>query len=156
MDPAALPDDQARREAVRQRIGSLANLLDTAFRIPGTRIRFGADALIGLIPGIGDVFGVALGLWMIWQARGVRAPLRLQITMLLNLGIEGLIGIVPVIGDAFDVMWQANQRNRRILLDWMDSQDQVAPQPRRAKGLWLGLAALAVVALLAWILHTPA
>ena len=131
MDPAALPDDQARREAVRQRIGSLANLLDTAFRIPGTRIRFGADALIGLIPGIGDVFGVALGLWMIWQARGVRAPLRLQIKMLLNLGIEGLIGIVPVIGDAFDVMWQANQRNRRILLDWMDSQDQVAPQPRR-------------------------
>lgn len=156
MDSSTSPDERVRRDALRQRIGTLANLLDTAFRVPGTRIRFGVDALIGLIPGFGDVFGVAMGLWMIWQARGVRAPVRMQIKMLMNLLIEGVIGIVPIIGDAFDVMWQANQRNRQILMDWMDEQDQVEPPPSRFPWLWLALAALVVVGLFAWLLRTPA
>ncbi len=154
MDSSTSPDERLRRDALRQRIGTLANLLDTAFRVPGTRIRFGVDALIGLIPGFGDVFGVVMGLWMIWQARGVRAPVRMQLKMLMNLLIEGVIGIVPIIGDAFDVMWQANQRNRQILMDWMDEQDRGKPPPSRFPWLWLALAALVVVGLFAWLLRT--
>ena len=122
------PEQRAKREQLRKHLTRLANGLDTAFRIPGTSIRFGADALIGLIPGIGDAFGLLMGMWMIWQARDVRAPNRLQLKMLGNLGVETLVGIVPVVGDAFDVVWQANQRNRRILMEWMDEQDKEQQQ----------------------------
>ncbi len=113
----------AQRQQLRLKLAQMARVFDTAWRIPGTRIRFGADALIGLIPGVGDLIGVATGLWLIWQARGVQAPPRLQLRMLGNLAIEGLLGIIPVLGDAFDVLWQSNQRNRKILVDWMDAQD---------------------------------
>lgn len=140
---------QVQRQQLRTRLEQLANLLDTAWRIPGTRVRFGVDGLIGLVPVAGDLAGMAMGLWMIWQARSVKAPLRLQIKMLLNLGIEAVIGIVPLIGDAFDVLWQANQRNRRVLLKWMDKQDRTdAPKSRRGWMVWL--AAAAVLAGVVW------
>ena len=134
-----------QRAAVRQRISVLAQTLDTAFRIPGTRIRFGVDALIGLIPGIGDLFGLLLGLWLIWQARSVHAPVRLQLRMLANLGLETVVGIVPVVGDTFDVFWKANLRNRNVLIEWMDEQDQTHNPGRSSLWFWclLGVAVLA-------------
>ena len=129
MDIDTSVETQLQQQQLRQRLDRLARVLDTAFRIPGTRIRFGADALIGLVPGVGDVAGLALGLWLIWQARGVQAPAPLQMKMLGNLGIETLLGIVPVLGDAFDVLWQANQRNRQLLINWMDEQARLQQKP---------------------------
>lgn len=150
MDTQTSPQAQAKRQQLRERLGKLANILDTAWQIPGTRIRLGADALIGLVPVAGDVVGLGLGLWMIWQARSVQAPPRLQGKMLLNLGIEAVIGIVPFVGDAFDVLWQANQRNRRVLIDWMDEQDRVDP-PASKRGWLVWLAAgCALLAALLW------
>ena len=97
------------------RLRWLETLLDEAFTIPGTRIRFGIDGIIGLIPGIGDVLAGILSLlipiaaWM----RGV--PYITLVRMLINVAIGLLVGSVPVFGDVFDIFWKANRRNYRLL-----------------------------------------
>jgi hypothetical protein len=89
--------------------------LDTAFVIPGTNIRFGADALIGLAPGIGDSVTTALAAYIVYEAHQLGAPRRVLIRMIGNVAIDGIVGAVPVFGDLFDVAFRANRRNVRIL-----------------------------------------
>jgi hypothetical protein len=94
----------------------IASLLDDMWRIPGTKIRFGLDALIGWIPGIGDVMaGVAscVIVFASWR-RGV-APVTLA-RMVANILLETAVGGVPVVGDVFHIFWKANRRNYRILI----------------------------------------
>jgi hypothetical protein len=93
------------------RIDALSTLLDTAFVVPGTQIRFGLDALIGLIPGVGDVITTALSLYIVREARALGAPRLLVARMIANVVVDGVVGAVPIVGDAFDVAWRANRRN---------------------------------------------
>jgi Domain of unknown function (DUF4112) len=90
-------------------------LLDEAFSIPGTSIRFGIDGIIGLVPGIGDVLAGILSLVIPLAAwiRGV--PYVTLVRMAVNIGIGVLVGTIPVLGDAFDIFWKANRRNYRLL-----------------------------------------
>jgi len=90
-------------------------LLDEAFRIPGTGIRFGLDGLIGLVPGLGDVLVGLLSLVIPLAAwvRGV--PYVALARMAVNLGIGVLVGSIPVLGDAFDITWKANRRNYELM-----------------------------------------
>jgi Domain of unknown function (DUF4112) len=97
----------------------LATLLDTAFILPGTNVRFGFDAIIGLVPGIGDAITTAISLYIVHEARQLGAPLHVIMRMLANVAIDGFVGAVPVFGDAFDVMWRANRRNVRLLREWL-------------------------------------
>ena len=93
----------------------LAVLLDEAFRIPGTQIRFGLDGIIGIVPGLGDVLAGLLSL-VIPLAAWVRGVPYITLTrMAANLGIGVLVGSVPLLGDAFDIAWKANRRNYRLL-----------------------------------------
>jgi len=103
------------RAARIARIDALATLLDTAFILPGTNIRFGVDAVIGLVPGIGDVITTALSLYIVGEARALGAPRHLILRMLANVALDGVVGAVPLLGDAFDVMWRANRRNIALL-----------------------------------------
>ena len=103
------------RAARIARIDALATMLDTAFILPGTNIRFGVDALIGLIPGVGDVITTALSLYIVGEARALGAPRHLILRMLANVALDGVVGAVPLLGDAFDVMWRANRRNIALL-----------------------------------------
>jgi hypothetical protein len=116
------------------RIDALATLLDTAFVLPGTNVRFGLDALIGLAPGIGDVITTAMSLYIVHEAHQLGAPRHLVFRMLANVALDGIVGAVPVVGDAFDVMWRANRRNVRLLQDWLqrieDRQTVWAPRER--------------------------
>ena len=91
-------------------------LLDEAFRIPGTGIRFGIDGIIGLVPGLGDVIAGLLSLIIPLAAwiRGV--PYVALVRMLVNLGIGVLIGTIPLLGDAFDIAWKPNRRNYQLLV----------------------------------------
>lgn len=98
-----------------QRLQRLADLLDAAIGIPGTRFRIGLDGVIGLLPGIGDGATLVAGLWIVHRAHRLGIPKRLVARMLANVGIDALIGAVPVAGDLFDVFWKANQRNMRLL-----------------------------------------
>lgn len=94
----------------------IASLLDDMWRIPGTSIRFGLDALIGWIPGIGDVMAAVASCVIVFASwrRGV-APITLT-RMVTNILLETVVGGVPVVGDLFHVFWKANRRNYRILL----------------------------------------
>ena len=97
------------------RLDMMANLLDTAFVLPGTNIRFGVDAIIGLVPGIGDAITTAVSLYIVHEARQLGAPWHVVSRMLANVALDGVVGAVPLLGDAFDVMWRANRRNVALL-----------------------------------------
>lgn len=103
------------REERIARIEALASLLDTAFIIPGTNLRFGFDALVGLVPGIGDALTTALSLWLVKEAHALGAPAHLIARMLGNIAIDGVVGAVPLLGDAFDLVWKSNRRNLSLL-----------------------------------------
>jgi hypothetical protein len=108
--------DRPRSRAERiARIEALAALLDTAFIIPGTNIRFGFDALVGLLPGIGDFLTTAVSLWLVKEARALGAPRHLIARMLANIALDSVVGVVPLVGDAFDLMWKSNRRNMQLL-----------------------------------------
>jgi hypothetical protein len=102
------------------RIDRLATLLDTRFVIPFTKLRFGADSLIGLAPGIGDAITTALALYIVYEAHRLGAPKTVLARMLGNVAIDGAFGIVPVAGDVFDVMFRANRRNVRTLREHLE------------------------------------
>jgi hypothetical protein len=110
------------REQRLARLDAIAKLLDIAFVVPGTNIRYGIDGIIGLIPVVGDIIATALSLWLVREARALGAPWHITARMLGNVAIQGVVGAVPVAGDAFDVMFRANIRNVRMLRRWMDKQ----------------------------------
>jgi hypothetical protein len=114
------------REQRFARIDALAKLLDVAFILPGTNIRYGIDGLIGLVPIIGDLLTTAISLWIVREARALGAPKHVIARMLGNVALDGVVGLVPFAGDAFDVMFRANVRNMRILREWMDKQPRGA------------------------------
>jgi hypothetical protein len=113
------------REQRFARIDALAKLLDVAFVLPGTKIRYGIDGLIGLVPIIGDLFTTAISLWIVREARALGAPKYLVARMLGNVALDGVVGLVPFAGDAFDVMFRANVRNIRMLRKWMEKQPRL-------------------------------
>ncbi len=107
------------------RLEALARLMDVAFVLPGTNVRYGIDGLIGLIPIVGDLLTTAMSLWLVREARALGAPAHIVARMLGNVALDGVVGIVPFVGDAFDVMFRANMRNIRILRRWMDKQPRM-------------------------------
>jgi hypothetical protein len=97
------------------RLDRLSRLFDIAFVVPGTNIRFGVEAILRLVPGIGDVAASALSLWPVCEAFQLGVPHRLLIRMIANVVVEGAAGAVPIAGDLFDLGWRANRRNVRLL-----------------------------------------
>jgi hypothetical protein len=110
------------REQRLARLEAVAKLLDIAFVLPGTKIRYGIDGIIGLIPVVGDIIATALSLWLVREARALGAPWHITARMLGNVAIQGVVGAVPVAGDAFDVLFRANIRNARMLRRWLERQ----------------------------------
>src|SRR5437868_14239309 len=116
------PFGNLTREQRLARLDALARLLDVAFILPGTNIRYGIDGIIGLIPVVGDLITTAISLWLVREARALGAPWHITARMLGNVALDGVVGMVPLAGDAFDVMFRANIRNMRLLRRWMDRQ----------------------------------
>jgi hypothetical protein len=113
------------REQRFARLEALAKLLDMAFILPGTNIRYGIDGLIGLIPVVGDVITTAISLWLVREAKQLGAPWHITGRMLSNVALDGAVGLIPLAGDAFDVMFRANVRNMKLLRRWMDKQPRL-------------------------------
>ncbi len=92
-----------------------AYLMDQAFPVPGTNIRVGLDAVLGLIPGIGDVMGALLSTWVIAGALRHRVPAPIIVRMVFNIAVDLIFGAVPVAGDIFDFLFEENMKNMRLL-----------------------------------------
>ena len=104
----------------RRKLERLAWLLDSSIPIPGTRFSIGLDALIGLVPFLGDLIGVLLSTYIVGEAARLGAGRSVLARMVLNVAVEGLAGLVPLAGDVFDAAWKANQRNVRLLGAWLE------------------------------------
>jgi uncharacterized protein DUF4112 len=115
-----IPGSSETRQAALARLDRLAQLFDTAFLVPGTNIRFGVEAIMRLVPGIGDAAASALSCYLLYEAHRLGVPSHIFARMLLNVAIEGAVGTVPFLGDAFDVAFRANRRNVRILREYFE------------------------------------
>jgi hypothetical protein len=113
---SAVSDNAVRLPTVRiETLRRLALLFDSAFRVPGTRFRFGLDPLLGLIPGLGELASPALSLLILWQGARLRVPKVVLVRMVLNALIDAGVGTIPVIGDIFDFAWKSNDMNLGLL-----------------------------------------
>jgi len=108
----------------KQQLERLSILLDEAFTLPVIGVRVGWDAIIGLVPIIGDGAGAIISSYFIYKALRFKMPLTTVVKMLLNIGIELLIGIVPIVGDVLDVAWKANRRNYRLMEGFFEEQEK--------------------------------
>jgi hypothetical protein len=105
-------DDNQRR---MQTLRSLRRLLDEAFHVPGTGIRFGWDPIIGAVPWLGDLLTALFSCAILLQAHHLRVPRVVQLRMLVNVGIDLIVGAIPFLGDVADVFWKSNTRNFALL-----------------------------------------
>ncbi len=136
------------KQAIRN-IDTLAKLMDSQFRVPGTNIRFGLDPLIGLIPGIGDFAGFLVSGYMIVILSKNGASGYVIARMALNVIIDTLLGAIPILGDVFDFAFKSNDRNLKLMHEHYE-------EGRHKGGAWkvvvpLLIVLLAIVGLFVWL-----
>lgn len=105
----------AERERLRQAADLVARILDSAIAIPGTRIRFGVDPMLGLIPGVGDAVANLIGSVLFLLATRLQIPRIVLVRMSVNMWLNGTLGAVPIAGDLFSVWFRSNARNAELL-----------------------------------------
>lgn len=105
-----------------ERAERMARLMDRAFRVPGTSIRFGWDSILGLVPGVGDSVALLPSLYILGLAHGAGASVPLLAKMVWNMVLDWFIGLFPLVGDILDVGFKANVRNARLLREHMEAQ----------------------------------
>jgi hypothetical protein len=105
------------RRAILKQVNALAWLLDNSIPVPFVNYRIGVDALIGLVPGIGDMAGLLVSSYIVLQAARLGVPRATLMRMVINVALEGAVGVVPLVGDLFDATFKANARNVQLLND---------------------------------------
>jgi uncharacterized membrane protein len=139
-----------------EHLRTITLLFDQAFTLPGTRWRFGLDALIGLVPGLGDVAGALVAAYAMHVARRLNAPPVVQLYLLSNIALDAVVGIVPIVGDVFDFAYKAQTRNLALLDAWVASPARTARRSRRGM-LLIAIAIIVVFAtvtvLSVWMLY---
>jgi hypothetical protein len=115
-----------------ERLRAVSRLLDSAFTIPGTRYRFGLDAIIGLVPGLGDAVSALFSAYLVLQASRLGAPRAVVTRMVANVAIDTIVGWIPVLGDLFDVAWKSNVRNMDLLEEHLRHPAAAKAGSRRA------------------------
>jgi hypothetical protein len=151
MERTARPQHASRRGDVRETapadVEALAWLLDNSIPVPGTSWRIGLDAVIGLIPGFGDLVAGGLGLMLVARAAQLRLPGVVIARMLANVGLDLITGLVPVLGDAVDAWYKSNQRNVNLIRRYSAQPDA----PTTGSWLFFGGLLLALVLIVAGI-----
>ena len=147
----ARTDDRSR---ALSEVDTLAWLLDNSIPVPffGGR-RFGADAIIGLVPGVGDLVSAGLGLYVVWRASRMGLPRIAVARMLVNSAIDLVIGAIPFAGDAFDLWFKANTRNLGIARRWLEQPDRSAREEWLALLLVIGIL-VGMVAFVFWVVFS--
>jgi hypothetical protein len=128
---STLTDTSFRAAETRVRLDSLAKFLDSAVRVPGTNIRFGADALLNLIPGVGTLTSKGMSAYLIWEARRLGVPMSTLLRMIGNVGVDFVISAVPLVGWIGDVFYRSNLRNMNLLRGHLDKAHPVSNRYKR-------------------------
>lgn len=106
---------QRKEIEIEKSLDDLSRYLDGLFRIPGTGWRFGLDALIGLIPNVGDTLTFVPSMYILFSGARYGVPKITLLRMALNIAIDYLVGMIPFIGDAFDFVWRSNKKNMELI-----------------------------------------
>jgi hypothetical protein len=138
--PGSAPPPETERDRARATAREIAWWMDSALVVPGTNFRIGFDALIGLIPILGDLIGMAISSYLILIAARLGVPRVVLMRMVLNVGADAVLGAVPIAGDVLDAAWRANAKNARLL-------DQALADPKAAgrSSFWVVLGMLTAV-----------
>ncbi len=113
---------EAQQRALLNRLEKFSRFTDSSIRIPFTRFRVGADAIVGLLPVLGDMAGLVMSGYVLLEAQRAGASKDVKLRMLSNVGIDFVGGLLPVVGDAFDAIYKANTRNTRLLKSYLEEQ----------------------------------
>jgi hypothetical protein len=117
--------------SVRARVTMMEKLLERSFVIPGVNFPVGLDALIGLVPVLGDIVTTAMGAYIVWEARNLGMSRWKLARMGLNVLFDTAIGVIPVVGDAADLLFRSNTKNLKIILKHIDKHH---PEARVIEG----------------------
>ncbi|MEH6565275.1 MAG: DUF4112 domain-containing protein [Halopseudomonas sp.] len=134
---------EARQRAILARLERFSRFTDSNIGIPFTRFRIGTEAIVGLVPVVGDLAGLAMSGYVLLEAQRAGADKALKRQMLRDVAIDFVGGLVPVVGDAFDAIYKANTRNTRLLKGYLDKQ--LNPEPPPASFPWNMLIGLSVL-----------
>jgi hypothetical protein len=141
------PASEAGRDidpATRARnVRALARFLDSSISIPGTEWKIGFDAIVGVVPVVGDLIGGSLSAYILLEAARAEVPILTLARMLANVGIDTIVGSVPALGDVFDAVWKSNMKNVALLERHLAVS---APPTHERRGV-IGSAVLAMIAL---------
>lgn len=147
--PLPIADDggvttRATEDMRLARLRLLSKVMDASIRVPGTDFRFGLDALVGLLPGLGDIIGAVVSGYIVFESARMGATRATLLRMLGNIGLESLAGAVPALGDLFDAAFKANVRNVRLLEAHVSDPTEVTRRSR-AKLLGIGVGVVVIV-----------
>ncbi|WP_404785143.1 DUF4112 domain-containing protein [Altericista sp. CCNU0014] len=117
------------------RLRTVSDLWDRAFGIPGTQWRVGLESLLGLLPVGGDVVGLGISIYILWQVVQFNLPKTILLRMVFNIGIDALVGAVPILGDLFDITWKANTKNVNLLESYL--REPIKSRGADRRFLWL-------------------
>lgn len=106
--------------SVRRRLEAMEVLLERAFTIPGINRRVGLDAIVGLIPVVGDLITASMGAWLVWEARNLGMSKFQLMRLAGNIGVDSALGAIPLVGDLFDFAYRSNTKNLRIIRRYLD------------------------------------
>ena len=139
---------RAEHADVERSLDQLSRMMDGLFRIPGTGWRIGLDALVGLIPGVGDFATTAVSIYILAAGVRYRVPKVTLLRMASNIAVDYLLGAVPVVGDLFDAAWKSNQMNVELLKRRASVTPEEARHGRVSDWLFLGVIVLGLLVLL--------
>lgn len=124
---SSTPVDRAAVERSVARIEALSRVMDGLVSLPGTNVKIGVDAIIGIVPVAGDLLSQLISGYMIWEARQLGVPRWIIARMIANTAIDTVLGAIPLAGDAFDVLFRANLRNLKLLKGHLEKVGHIRP-----------------------------
>lgn len=115
--------DERKKVEIEEGLENLSHYLDGFFRIPGIGWRFGLDALIGLIPNVGDTITSLASFYILFAGVRYGVPKITLLRMAFNIGLDYIVGTIPVVGDAFDLFWKSNKKNMDLIRERATGKD---------------------------------
>ena len=144
--------DQSRPVVKLRNLERISSVMDSSIRLPGG-YRIGWDGIIGLIPGIGDLVGMGVSLYIMAGAMRLGASRMTMLRMLGNVALESTVGAIPVFGDLFDLAFKANSRNMKILNRQLENPVATEAQSSIRVLLW-STAAIVIILLISWLVFS--